>query len=261
MGLQDRDYMHERRRGNQPFSPPRPARAPTLTIVLAFVVVLFALYKGANWWLDHRVTLMQRPVVTAPVTAASPGDTPPAQQPTNVSAVAAHEQPPTTTHSVTKCVVNGRTSYSDTDCPRSATVEQITPQSDQHTAPAPTTPRDAIVTIYLCEAYNGGTFWSSANCHQHRALIDSMVSVPSSLPFDQQVALAEGEASARQVKSAARDQETVRLRRCETLQAERDKIWSRYSNRQLQPPDVIGQDRSRTLGIQAEQQRLGCPTQ
>ncbi|MDR3454301.1 MAG: hypothetical protein P4L96_16150 [Rhodoferax sp.] len=83
----------------------------------------------------------------------------------------------------------------------------------------------------------------------------------STLPFDQQVALAENEANATRAQSAAQDREVARLRRCEALQAERDSIWSRYSNRQLQPPDVIGQDRSRTLGIQAEQQRLGCPTQ
>ena len=46
-------------------------------------------------------------------------------------------------------------------------------------------------TLYLCKAYNGGTFWSQAHCSQHSALIESMVSVPDSLPFDQQVNLAE----------------------------------------------------------------------
>lgn len=46
-------------------------------------------------------------------------------------------------------------------------------------------------SIYLCKAYNGGTFWSSAHCGTHNALIDSIVSVPDSLPFNQQVELAE----------------------------------------------------------------------
>jgi hypothetical protein len=46
-------------------------------------------------------------------------------------------------------------------------------------------------TIYMCKAYNGGTFWAAAHCNQHNALIEQIVSVPDSLPFDQQVRLAE----------------------------------------------------------------------
>ena len=46
-------------------------------------------------------------------------------------------------------------------------------------------------SIYLCRAYNGGTFWSQAHCNQHNALIEKIVSVPDTLPFDQQVNLAE----------------------------------------------------------------------
>jgi hypothetical protein len=46
-------------------------------------------------------------------------------------------------------------------------------------------------TIYLCKTYSGGTFWSSAHCGRHNALVDRTVSVPDSLPFDQQVQLGE----------------------------------------------------------------------
>ena len=42
-------------------------------------------------------------------------------------------------------------------------------------------------TLYFCKAYSGGTFWASAHCSKHRALIDSIHDVPSGLPFDQQV--------------------------------------------------------------------------
>ena len=52
-------------------------------------------------------------------------------------------------------------------------------------------------TIYLCKAYNGATFWSSAHCQKHSALIDRMVSVPDSLPWEQQVQLAEQERAQR----------------------------------------------------------------
>ena len=50
-------------------------------------------------------------------------------------------------------------------------------------------------TVYLCRAYGGGEFWSRAHCHQHEALVLRMSTVPSGLPFAQQVRLAE---SARQ---------------------------------------------------------------
>ena len=46
-------------------------------------------------------------------------------------------------------------------------------------------------SIYLCRAYGGGAFWSQAHCNQHNALIERIVSVPESLPFNQQVNLAE----------------------------------------------------------------------
>ena len=46
-------------------------------------------------------------------------------------------------------------------------------------------------TVFLCKAYSGGTFWSSAHCSMHKATIDRMVTVPDGLPFDQQVNLAE----------------------------------------------------------------------
>ncbi|MDO9216372.1 MAG: hypothetical protein Q7U14_03815 [Lacisediminimonas sp.] len=51
-------------------------------------------------------------------------------------------------------------------------------------------------TIYLCKAYSGGTFWAKSQCSQHSALIERIASVPDSLPFDQQVALAEQQRNA-----------------------------------------------------------------
>ena len=45
-------------------------------------------------------------------------------------------------------------------------------------------------TIYLCEGYSGGKFWSSVHCREKQALIDRMETVPDGLPFDQQVDMA-----------------------------------------------------------------------
>lgn len=53
---------------------------------------------------------------------------------------------------------------------------------------------DARTTIYLCRGYTGGTFWSDRTCGTQRATIDRMMTVPASIPFDQQVAIARGDA-------------------------------------------------------------------
>ena len=115
-------------------------------------------------------------------------------------------------------------------------------------------------TIYLCEAYSGGKFWSSSHCHQHKALIDRIETVPDGLPFDQQVQLAQS-----RLKSATPVQPTPRaddrVLRCNQLKAQRDSIWSRYNNWQYNTPDVVGEDRSRWIAIQREQAALRCPNQ
>jgi hypothetical protein len=54
------------------------------------------------------------------------------------------------------------------------------------------TPPALGATIYLCKGYDGAIFWSSARCSEHRALIDRIHTVPDDLPFEQQVAIANG---------------------------------------------------------------------
>ena len=56
-------------------------------------------------------------------------------------------------------------------------------------------------TIYLCKAYSGGMFWSSAPCSQRRSTMDRAVSVPDNMPWDQKVQPAE--ASRAQARAAA----------------------------------------------------------
>ena len=46
-------------------------------------------------------------------------------------------------------------------------------------------------TIYLCKAYSGGMFWSSAPCSQRQATLDRAVTVPDGMPWDQRVAMGE----------------------------------------------------------------------
>ena len=56
-------------------------------------------------------------------------------------------------------------------------------------------PRSPTTTIYLCKSYSGGQFWSDTTCHQQRATIDRMTSVPGDVPFSEQVAIAQGQAN------------------------------------------------------------------
>lgn len=49
----------------------------------------------------------------------------------------------------------------------------------------------SAASLYLCKSYGGGTFWSQDYCGQHSAVVERIVNVPDSLPFDQQVQLGE----------------------------------------------------------------------
>jgi hypothetical protein len=127
---------------------------------------------------------------------------------------------------------------------------------------SPPNRQQGVATIYRCKAYSGGIFWSSAYCGTQQALVDRIANVPNSLPFEQQVQIAEGQrveamALYQQQPSAA----TQRADRCGALKRERDTIESRYTNWQWQPPEVINPDQTRMRGLRAEQARLGCPTQ
>lgn len=49
----------------------------------------------------------------------------------------------------------------------------------------------AADTLYRCNAYSGGAFWSREPCAAHQALLDRTASVPSGLTLAQQIQLAE----------------------------------------------------------------------
>lgn len=52
-------------------------------------------------------------------------------------------------------------------------------------------PQSSTVTLYLCQAYGGGQFWTREHCRQQDALVERMESVPDAMPFDHQVTLAQ----------------------------------------------------------------------
>lgn len=113
-------------------------------------------------------------------------------------------------------------------------------------------------TLYLCKAYNGSTFWASAHCSQHNALIERMESV-ADVPFDQQVEQAQG---ARTRASASPQGQTFeRGQYCARLINERKAIEGRYSNWQWQPPEVINPDQQRTVAINSALRANHCSLQ
>ena len=91
-------------------------------------------------------------------------------------------------------------------------------------------PQSIVSTIYLCQSYGGGKFWSSTHCQQSNALIDRMETVPSNMPFEQQVALARQQrddalslslpAPVRQQAPSTLFAQTSRKAQCDALDAE-----------------------------------------
>ena len=120
MGLTDRDDMHSRDRP-RPFSPP-PERMGTLGKVLIFVVVLALLYLAADWKLNQPARDLAKRRATDAAQTPRPATTPPLQQAPSPIAT-----PHTSGNSqtVTKCVVNGRTSYTDDSCNPAAKTSQL----------------------------------------------------------------------------------------------------------------------------------------
>jgi hypothetical protein len=115
-------------------------------------------------------------------------------------------------------------------------------------------------TIYLCKAYNGSTFWAKAHCNQHNALIDRIEHV-ADVPWEQQVQQAEQGKAMRSQQGQANTGDSQRAIRCGQLVAERDKIESRYTNWQWQPPEVINPDQQRMRALRAELSANQCSTQ
>ena len=141
MGLIDRDYMNEKR-GRQAFTPAaEKSAANTLFMVLVFVAALFVLYKLADWQLNKRAN-----GIAAQSAPKSQKDQPtPSQPPSRQEASTQPREPSAGPHTyrdalesaagnrvVTKCIVNGKTSYGDGLCASGAVAAQVTTRADQN---------------------------------------------------------------------------------------------------------------------------------
>ena len=122
MPTSQRDYLHARRDGEDHVLRFRPApkQLPLWCMVLCIGVVLFALVGAVQWWQGKQ--LQSQPLQPTP--SSAPAHSAPSSAPQAASGGVSLDAPPSATQSsagtVTKCVVNGRVSYTDAACPAGA---------------------------------------------------------------------------------------------------------------------------------------------
>ncbi|MBC5782606.1 hypothetical protein H8N03_06590 [Ramlibacter sp. USB13] len=239
MGLQDRDYMRERNRNtldrmlrdmDRPFTPPQ---APSLfTMTLACIAVGFALYQAYDWWTAKNARRKQAQPVVERLVEERPSATPLARP-------------------------------GSERVPSPSEAARVVAIPTQPPAPEPAPQARTGGTIYHCKDYSGGTFWASNHCHEHRALIDRIASVPAGLPFEQQVQIAEAQRHAGQQLAAPPayvqappSQASQRRQLCESLDARVNQFDAMARQPQsAQTQDWIRAERHKTRD---EQFRLRC---
>lgn len=113
-------------------------------------------------------------------------------------------------------------------------------------------------TIFRCRSYSGGIFWSSVHCNQKQALVERATAVPSGLPFDQQVAIAQGAEQQSASRQSSASAESERRSNCNAIDAEMARIWQPYGDAQHVPPDQVGIDRRRWLDLEARRNAARC---
>ena len=141
MGLMDRDYMKDTGR-NRPYSPPPESSiAGWLGKLVIFACVIYLGFKLA-YWLDHRakpapaqavVTVTPAATITAQPTTAAPTlpQTPPYPPMRSI---------PAEPGMVTKCVINGKTSYGDSSCAAGAVTSKVAIKANHNLIAAVTVP-------------------------------------------------------------------------------------------------------------------------
>ena len=149
MGLMDRDYMNEKR-ARQAFNPaPKKSAASTLFMVLVFVAALFFLYQLADWQLNKRASGIA--AQSAPKVQPTPGQPPSRQEAFPLLGEPGPRpyqdapEPVVGNRVVTKCIVNGKTSYGDAPCASGAVAAQVTTRAD-HNIMAPVRVAASITT-------------------------------------------------------------------------------------------------------------------
>ena len=136
MGLMDRDYMNEKRARQACNPAPKKSAASTLFMVLVFVAALFFLYKLADWQLNKRASGIA--AQSAPKAQRTPSQPPSRQEAFPLLGEPGPRpyqdapEPVVGNRVVTKCIVNGKTSYGDGPCASDAVAAQVTTRADHN---------------------------------------------------------------------------------------------------------------------------------
>lgn len=119
-----------------PFSPPPENKSATIAkMIVVTALLLFALFRIVNWVLDERAQGKAASSSTSPNTGA--GSTTPAlpnnrSLPEKTKPPDLNPEPPGRTRIITKCVVAGKTSYTDGPCATDAISSQLITKPDQN---------------------------------------------------------------------------------------------------------------------------------
>lgn len=125
MSLEDRDYMQDRHDGGKVLHfRPAPQKSSFFTIVLYLAVASYLLYQAAVWWQgkQHRMEPVSLPSPTSPSLGADVMRAPESQ---SRQAVQTQPNQPPAPGTVSKCVLDGKVTYSDTACPKGAVVGSV----------------------------------------------------------------------------------------------------------------------------------------
>lgn len=135
MGIADRDYMRERRQVEEiRFTPPPAQRLSFLWMLLVWVGAAFALYKVYEKVYESKVhqapaasqvTKTSKPAPPTATTSSWQEPQRPVARSQHIPAYPAAVPPPQEARSVTKCVGNGTTTYSDQGCAAGSVAERV----------------------------------------------------------------------------------------------------------------------------------------
>ena len=114
-------------------------------------------------------------------------------------------------------------------------------------------------TIYLCQAYAGGTFWSNALCSTQKALIERTANVPDGMPFNQQVDMAVQQMNnANQITAQQITPSNSNEAICIQLGRERRALDEITEKMIWVPIETQNKNYFRMRQIKADMARLGC---
>lgn len=118
-------------------------------------------------------------------------------------------------------------------------------------------------TIYLCEGYSGGGFFSNGPCSQQKAIAREFFNVSDTFSFQQQVEIVKQKIAQRNAVSNPQpvQSQSNNKAKCAELHKERLEIESYDVKMQWRPIEELNKAQHRMRGLRAEMTQRGCPMQ